>query len=384
MAVRTNPNLIDELERFGARDASKCYQCGNCSAACTHSDEPNTFPRKSMRYLQMGMEKPLRSALDPWLCYYCGKCSDQCPRGAEPGETMMGIRRWLTAEYDFTGIARRLYSSFATELAAVLLLALLAGIGFFSFGFLHGGGSLSVYDGPGAFLPAHAIHRFDWTIGIILGVLLNFNCVRMWQFTMRNENALPVRPGLYLRHLLLLPEHFFTQKRFMHCENKTPWATHLILMLSYLTMLALIMLFLKDMQAGPQVNWYVHSFGYLSAIGLVTTSVLAVRGRLRKDEAYHRHSHESDWMFLGLLLFVSITGIAQHLLHRAGMPLAANITYVIHLMGVVPMLVLEVPFSKWSHLAYRPLAIYFSQLQQAARAEGAVPLGEPANPQPAA
>ena len=25
-------------------------------------------------------------------------------------------------------------------------------------------------------------------------------------------------------------------------------------------------------------------------------------------------------------------------------------------MGVVPMLGLEVPFSKWSHLAYRPLA----------------------------
>ena len=35
--------------------------------------------------------------------------------------------------------------------------------------------------------------------------------------------------------------------------------------------------------------------------------------------------------------------------------MAANITYIVHLMGVVPMLVLEVPFSKWSHLAYRPL-----------------------------
>ena len=64
--------------------------------------------------------------------------------------------------------------------------------------------------------------------------------------------------------------------------------------------------------------------------------------------------------------------------------MAANITYVVHLMGVVPMLALEVPFSKWSHLAYRPLAIYFAQLQQAARAEGAVPFGESAKPQPAA
>ena len=42
---------------------------------------------------------------------------------------------------------------------------------------------------------------------------------------------------------------------------------------------------------------------------------------------------------------------------------AANITYIVHLMGVVPMLVLEVPFSKWAHLAYRPLAMYFAEVQ---------------------
>jgi hypothetical protein len=29
----------------------------------------------------------------------------------------------------------------------------------------------------------------------------------------------------------------------------------------------------------------------------------------------------------------------------------------------VPMLVLEVPFGKWAHLAYRPLAIYFARVQ---------------------
>ncbi len=32
---------------------------------------------------------------------------------------------------------------------------------------------------------------------------------------------------------------------------------------------------------------------------------------------------------------------------------------------VVPMLALEVPFSKWSHLAYRPLAMYFADVRAA-------------------
>jgi len=38
---------------------------------------------------------------------------------------MMGLRRWLTAQYDFTGISRLLYSSWSAELFAVLIVALL-------------------------------------------------------------------------------------------------------------------------------------------------------------------------------------------------------------------------------------------------------------------
>ncbi len=108
MAIRANPKLIDELERYGAEDVSNCYHCGNCSAACPFSKEPYTLPRHSMRALQMGLEQKLEGELEPWLCYYCGECSDQCPRDAEPGETMMSLRRWLTSRYDFTGISRPL------------------------------------------------------------------------------------------------------------------------------------------------------------------------------------------------------------------------------------------------------------------------------------
>jgi hypothetical protein len=64
--------------------------------------------------------------------------------------------------------------------------------------------------------------------------------------------------------------------------------------------------------------------------------------------------------------------VLQHILHRAGLDTAANVMYVVHLMGVVPMLVLEVPFGKWAHLAYRPLAIYFARVQaHAAEVEAA-------------
>jgi heterodisulfide reductase subunit C/quinone-modifying oxidoreductase subunit QmoC len=109
MAVRANPRLVEELEQYGAQDVHKCYHCGNCSAVCPFSRGPFLFPRKSMRYLQMGLEQKLLGTLEPWLCYYCGECSEQCPREAEPGETMMSMRRWLTSRYDFTGISKLFY-----------------------------------------------------------------------------------------------------------------------------------------------------------------------------------------------------------------------------------------------------------------------------------
>ncbi len=40
MAIRVNPTLIGELERFGAEDVVKCYHCGNCSAVCPHTACP--------------------------------------------------------------------------------------------------------------------------------------------------------------------------------------------------------------------------------------------------------------------------------------------------------------------------------------------------------
>jgi ferredoxin/uncharacterized membrane protein (DUF485 family) len=364
MAIRANPKLIDELEPYGAEDVMKCYHCGNCSAVCPFSKEPYVFPRRPMRYLQMGLEEKLKGELDPWLCYYCGECSDQCPREAEPGETMMSLRRWLTSRYDWTGISRLFYKSWRYELGAIFLVALLTVIGFLAYGFSQG--SIDSYGGPNAFLPSSTIHIFDWTLAIVLLTFLLSNAARMWWFTMGRNKTLKVSFGSYVSKAYLLVVHFFTQKRYSKCERRSSWLIHLVLMLSYVTMLILIMFFVYEMAAGPAVDWKVHAFGLPAAAGLIVTSIVFLRRRIRKSMAPYRHSHESDWIFLILLLVVAVTGVIQFLLHRVGADEAANIMYVTHLAFVVPMLGLEVPFSKWSHLAYRPLAMYFADVRAAA------------------
>jgi hypothetical protein len=87
---------------------------------------------------------------------------------------------------------------------------------------------------------------------------------------------------------------------------------------------------------------------------------------MNKTVTFQKKSHHTDWIFTGWLLYVVLSGITQHILHRAGLPMAANIAYVAHLMGVVSFELTQVPFGKWSHLAYRPLAMFYAQLQKEA------------------
>jgi hypothetical protein len=69
-------------------------------------------------------------------------------------------------------------------------------------------------------------------------------------------------------------------------------------------------------------------------------------------------------MFLVLLLLTALTGIFIHFTRLLDWPMPTYILYVVHLMVAIPMLVLEVPFSKWAHLAFRPVVIYLTKVKE--------------------
>jgi quinone-modifying oxidoreductase, subunit QmoC len=275
---------------------------------------------------------------------------------------MMSLRRWLTSRYDFTGISRLFYRSWKAETVVLAVVAVLSAVGFLLFGFAQG--NIHHYDGEQAFLPSSAIHLFDWGMAAVLSALLAINAFRMWWFTTGGNPK--IRPKLvsYVKAIYQLPFQFLTQRDYARCGERKPWLVHLALMLSYVSMLILIMFFLVDMQAGPEIRWPFHAVGYVASAGLLFGVLAAVVGRIRKSAPHVAHSHESDWIFLGMLLIVTVTGILQHLLHRFGVAMAANIAYIVHLSLVVPMLLLEVPFGKWSHMAYRPLAAFLAAVHR--------------------
>jgi uncharacterized membrane protein YobD (UPF0266 family) len=79
-------------------------------------------------------------------------------------------------------------------------------------------------------------------------------------------------------------------------------------------------------------------------------------------------------MFLLLVAGAALTGIVQHAIYRwFGLDGAANVAYLVHMMLVVPLLTIQIPFSKLSHLAFRPLGMYLAAVHTEALARQRTP-----------
>ncbi len=361
-----DPELYQEVAKFGAKDMEICMQCGICSASCPLSTGTDTFPRKIYRYLQLGLRDKLLKSPVPWLCYYCGDCNLDCPRGAEPAETMMATRRWLTTQYDWTGLAKKFYLSEVWELGALGLVAL--GI-IALFWFFHGP-IITDRVAVNTFVPVLWIEIGDLSMAVVLTLFLLSNAFRMFRLIM-NDTSVPF--WLYLTEAKAFVLHFATQKRWRECgEDKSRWLKHFLLVSGYMTMMTLIIIFIRWFQVDDS-SWHFSSlFGYYATAVIMFITVEMFQSRRKKQEAIHRFSELSDWMFLILLFLTTLTGIIMHLVRLAGWPMGTYVMYVIHLAIAVPMLVIEVPFGKWSHLFYRPLALFLTTVREKAMKHSSV------------
>ncbi len=364
--VKINSEFAEKIKKYGAFDINACYNCGNCTAICPLSSEENSFPRKMIRATVLGLEENINSSLDPWLCYYCGECSDTCPRDADPGGLMMALRRYLTTQYDFTGLSRLIYLSKPFKYLATFFLMLLTLL----FVYLFHGPIVTTEVKLATFAPVHITEIGDLIILIVLSSILLTNIYRMYRFIIfengKIKGKIPLK--VYVKEFFnILPLNFFTQIKFRFCEKKNYWITHLIIVYGYGSAFILVVLLLKYFQTDRFYPFLhpIRIIGYFSAVALLYGIAYMGLGRLKKkgSQAW-RYSHGTDWMFIILLFLTTLTGLLVDVFKYLHMPLTTYWTFAIHLAVVTPLLVLEVPFAKWSHLAYRPFALYFSRLKK--------------------
>jgi ferredoxin len=345
--ARVNPDFVSELYKYGEKDFSACYNCGNCTAICSLSTAESSFPREMVRYTTLGLEDEIKSSLKPWQCYACGECTTDCPRQADPSELMMSLRRWLMAQYDWTGLSGLLYKSLPFTIAAFVLTLL----------------GVLLYAIRQDFNLAHLMevgHVFEKVaIGTVGVVILLPNLIRMWYFTILKPNV-KVPFVKYVTSLGELFVHMFTQKRSLGCDsNRLRWFEHFILVIAYLSLLfttVFLNLFSTE-------SMFVHILGYvLSAVVFIVT-IDFVSHRVRKTSTLTKKSQPADWLFVVWLLLMGLTAFLVKFFQDMSWLEANKWLYIVHFTVLVQWALIIVPFGKWSHFLYRSFAMYFEELK---------------------
>jgi heterodisulfide reductase subunit C len=83
--------LAEVIKESGVR-ASKCYQCGKCSAGCPVAFAMDKTPREIMRLVQLGLVDEALKSHTIWLCASCDTCSTRCPREVDIARVMETLR----------------------------------------------------------------------------------------------------------------------------------------------------------------------------------------------------------------------------------------------------------------------------------------------------
>jgi hypothetical protein len=148
------------------------------------------------------------------------------------------------------------------------------------------------------------------------------------------------------------------------------WFIHFATMWGFLGLLAATMLDygleLLGLKATgtPVPIWYpVRLLGTLAGAALIYgTTVLIVR-RLRRSDRSSVHSTASDWTFLMMLWIAGVTGFVLELgLYLPSAPSWGYPMFLVH-VAVAMALVLLVPFGKFAHVLYRPVALFAIRLR---------------------
>jgi ferredoxin len=375
-------DLLSDIQRFGAADVSACFSCGTCTATCPLSDNDGTFPRRMIRYAQVGMKDELLSSKELWTCYHCGLCSDSCPTEADPGEFMAAARRYAVASYDPTGLARILYtrpvigSLVATAVAAFFALFMYASHG------PQDAASLALF----TFVPEGLIHWTGIAVMVVMVLAGAVGIATMARGVSRHE-------GVSLRTMFdgraalgktaaalwsALGVESLGQRRYREdCKDDQPaeplyrrrWLIHALSIWGFLGLLAATILdwglALTGIKATgtPIPLWYPSRLlGTIAGISLVYGVSMFMVNRARKVNRAAQQSTASDWLLLVLLLITGASGFfIEVALYLPDAPAWGYWVFLFH-VAVAMELMLFLPFTKFAHAMYRPVALFFYAL----------------------
>lgn len=379
MVYKVNPDLASELARFGASGVTNCFNCGNCTAVCPLSEGDTAFPRKMLRYVQLGLKEQLVQSPEPWLCYYCGECSATCPRDAKPGETMAALRRYAIAGLDPTGLAALMYRSPAVTIMVSVLLA--AVLGFFLTSLRP---SYQVNHWIFRLVPYEVIHTVGIGVSVLFGLLAVVVIVKTIQQGCRalrtTDGSRKLEWSQVAAALKEVGREIVTMKRHRQCEVDsicvrwylTPRIVHIAIVAGFLglllaTLLDFVFVYLLGWTAFPNCACCAARLvGTISGLVMLYGVSVSIYQRIQGRANHLKHSVLADWWLLVFLFVLAVTGfwleIAVLFRWQGRVQDAVLLLHTIMAMELILLTML----TKLSHAIFRPLALglYFVRHQQ--------------------
>ena len=399
MSVTVDHTLLPTLKQYGAFDIGACFNCGNCTAVCPLSKGDATFPRRVIRYAQVGMRENLLSSKELWACYACGQCTETCPRQADPSEFMASARRYAIASYDRTRIAHTMYTRPLVATVFAVVLAAFFALFMYSAHGPQSGESLAIFE----FIPEGLIHNTGIVVMILVVLAGLAGVVSMARQIGRREGVGP-RDVLGSRAALgrsaraawiALGRESIAQETFRQdCDTdeataaaplswyRRRWLLHGFTMWGFLGLLAATGLDYGLALAGikatgsPVPVWYpVRLLGTVAGLMLVYGVTMLIVDRIQTANRSVKRSTTADWMLLALLWVTGVTGFILELaLYLPSAPAWGYWVFLVH-VSVALELVLLAPFMKLAHAVYRPVALFFVALATLPAVEAA-PMAE--------
>ncbi len=376
LPVQSDPTLLEDIRRYGKFDTDGCYQCGSCTISCDLGTDLANFPRKSIRFALLGLRAPLLGDLEPWICHDCGDCSIACPRHTEPRISMHTLRRFLSAQYEWTGLGGKILRSRAWHLGSLIFTALLVVLLIVWYHLSHGV-PLSGFTTPMGLEHMFPIMTYFTLVVMLFPLfLLLTHALRIWRFTMGGEQRPSIPFYVYIVEAWTYLYESVAQPRMKKCSEKGRWLGHWLLALGVFMMLAVKIFALRWFQTDNIYPLYHPQrwLGYLAAVFIFYGVGDIFVGRAQAKKEIYKETRMEDLIFPILLLLTAVSGLAAHIFRYAGFALCAHFTYALHVIVATPMLLVEMPFGNWAHMIYRPLALYFLAVKE--RAAQLAPAGE--------
>ena len=375
-------DLMPTLQAFGIEDAAACLDCENDHAECPLKTASATANANLIRDLQAGLEDNIKQSPEPWLYRHDPDSNNVCPRGVDIDAVMAGLRRYQTSLYDQTGISQWFYTSKIFPFMAILFIAFLVGLSFYTW---HGP-MLSDKVALTVFAPYSLVKTFNLIILIVLAIFLSINLFRLFRSVMGDPGQYPelsfsekqrfpnrlingIPLPVYMNELKAFIGDFLPWVQLKSCKTpsqRQQYWVHLLIITGFTVIFVMAMAGLQWFQRDEICALWrpIRLLGYYCTFAILYGVTYILIARLNKSRPAYQHTHFTDWVSLMLLWLTAFSGILIHCARLLELPLSTYYLYVIHLMIATPLLLLEIPFANGAMQLYRPVVVYLERVKR--------------------